>query len=187
MGGLDVAWRVRQELHQFEEPGARKPLVADTLVEIGRLGQKTGKGWFRYGDDRKPIPDPEVLDLIESVASSAGIRRRHISNEEILERTVYALINEGARVLEAGVASRASDIDVIYMTGYGFPAYRGGPMFYADTIGLATVHDRIAAFHRELGARWKPAPLLTRLAHEGSTFRQFDALPTPADTSSSRS
>ena len=101
MGGLDVAWRVRQELHQFEEPGARKPLAADKLVEIGRLGQKTGKGWFRYGDDRRPIPDPEVLDLIESVASSAGIRRRHISNEEILERTIYALINEGARVLEA--------------------------------------------------------------------------------------
>ncbi len=187
MGGLDVAWRVRQELHQFEEPGARKPLAADKLVEIGRLGQKTGKGWFRYGDDRRPIPDPEVLDLIESVASSAGIRRRHISNEEILERTIYALVNEGARVLEAAVASRASDIDVIYLAGYGFPARRGGPMFYADTIGLATIHDRIAAFYRELGPRWKPAPLLVRLAHEGSTFREFDAMPKAIATPASRS
>jgi 3-hydroxyacyl-CoA dehydrogenase len=182
-----VAWRIRQELHQFEEPGARKPLAADKLVEMGRLGQKTGKGWFRYGDDRKPVPDPEVLDLIESVASSAGIRRRRISDEEILERTVYALINEGARVLEEGVASRASDIDVIYLTGYGFPAYRGGPMFYADTIGLANIHDRIAAFHRELGSRWKPASLLARLAQGGSTFREFDARPKAIETPASRS
>jgi 3-hydroxyacyl-CoA dehydrogenase len=187
MGGLDVAWRIRQELHQFESPGARKPLAADKLVEMGRLGQKTGKGWFRYGDDRKPIPDPEVVDLIESVASSAGIRRRPISDEEIIERTVYALINEGARVLEEGVASRAADIDVIYLTGYGFPAFRGGPMFYADTIGLAAVHDRIAAFHRELGPRWKPAPLLARLAREGSTFRQFDAMPKAIETPASQS
>ena len=187
MGGLDVAWRIRRELHQFEEPGARKPLAADKLVEMGRLGQKTGKGWFRYGDDRRPVPDPEVLDLVESVASSAGIRRRRISDEEILERTVYALINEGARVLEEGVASRASDIDVIYLTGYGFPAYRGGPMFYADTMGLATIHDRIAAFHRELGPRWKPAPLLARLAQEGSTFREFDARPKAIETPASQS
>ena len=126
------------------------------------------------------------VEVVESVASSAGIRRRHISNEEILERTIYALINEGARVLEAAVASRAPDIDVIYLTGYGFPAYRGGPMFYADTIGLATSHDRITAFHRELGPRWKPAPLLARLAHEGSTFREFDAMRKAVETPASR-
>jgi 3-hydroxyacyl-CoA dehydrogenase len=179
MGGLDVAWRVRRELLQFEEPGTRKPLVADKLVEMGRLGQKTGRGWFRYGDDRKPIPDPDVLNLIESMASQAGIRRRQIGDQEIVERTIFALINEGACLLEEGVASRASDVDVIYVTGYGFPAYRGGPMFYADTVGLGTIYDRITAFHRELGPRWKPAPLLERLAHEGSTFREFDAMPKP--------
>ena len=122
MGGLDVAWRVRQELHQFEEPGARKPLVADVLVAMGRLGQKTGKGWYRYAEDRKPIPDPEVVALIEREATKAGIVRRAVSDEEIRERAIYALINEGARVLEDGIASRAADIDVIYLTGYGFPA-----------------------------------------------------------------
>jgi len=174
MAGLDVAWRVRQELHQFSKPGDRKPLVADTLCEMGRFGQKTGKGWYVYGDDRKPTPDPEVLALIESAASAAGIRRRTIGNEEIIERTIYALINEGARVLEEGYASRAADIDVVYTSGYGFPAWRGGPMFYADRVGLAKVYERVSAFHRELGQRWKPAPLLERLAREGSTFKAFD-------------
>jgi 3-hydroxyacyl-CoA dehydrogenase len=190
MGGLDVAWRIRQEKSGRTTPFSadeREPLVADKLVEMGRLGQKTGRGWFRYGDERKPIPDPEVVDLIESVASSAGIRRRQISDKEILERTIYALINEGARVLEERVASRAADIDVIYLTGYGFPAFRGGPMFYADTVGLAVIHDRIAAFHRELGSRWKPASLLARLAREGSTFRQFDAMPTAIEAPTSQS
>jgi len=174
MAGLDVAWRVRQELHQFSKPGDRKPLVADTLCEMGRFGQKTGKGWYVYGDDRKPMPDPEVLALIERAASAAGIRRRPITNEEIIERTIYALINEGARVLEEGYASRAADIDVVYTNGYGFPAWRGGPMFYADRIGLATVYERVSAFRRELGQRWEPAPLLARLAREGSTFKAFD-------------
>ena len=174
MAGLDVAWRVRQELHQFSKPGDRKPLVADTLCEMGRFGQKTGKGWYVYGDDRKPKPDPEVLALIERAAAAAGIRRRPISNEEIIERTIYALINEGARVLEEGYASRAADIDVIYTNGYGFPAWRGGPMFYADRVGLGTVFERVSAFHRELGQRWEPAALLARLAREGSTFKAFD-------------
>jgi 3-hydroxyacyl-CoA dehydrogenase len=174
MAGLDVAWRVRKELNQFSTPGDRKPLVADTLCEMGRFGQKTGKGWYLYGDDRKPSPDPEVLALIERAASAAGIRRRPIGNEEIIERTIYALINEGARVLEEGYASRAADIDVIYTNGYGFPAWRGGPMFYADRVGLEKVYERVAAFHRELGPRWEPAPLLARLAREGSTFKAFD-------------
>jgi 3-hydroxyacyl-CoA dehydrogenase len=174
MAGLDVAWRVRQELKQFSNPGDRKPLVADTLCEMGRFGQKTGKGWYLYGDDRKPTPDPEVLGLIERAATAAGIRRRPISNEEIIERTIYALINEGARVLEEGYASRAADIDVVYTAGYGFPAWRGGPMFYADRVGLAKVYERVSTFHRELGQRWEPAPLLARLAKEGSTFKAFD-------------
>jgi 3-hydroxyacyl-CoA dehydrogenase len=175
MAGLDVAWRVREELGQFSEPGVRTPLVADRLCEMGRFGQKTGSGWYRYGEDRKPIPDPEVQALIEKVASGAGITRRAFTDEEIIERTIYALINEGARVLEDGVALRAADIDVIYLTGYGFPASRGGPMFYADRVGLARIHERVSRFHRELGPRWAPAPLLARLAREGTTFREWDA------------
>jgi 3-hydroxyacyl-CoA dehydrogenase len=175
MGGLDVAWRIRKELGQFDDPARRKPLVADRLVELNRLGQKTGRGWYRYGDDRKPIPDPEVLGLIETVAREHGIERREVSDEEILERTLYSLINEGARVLEAGIARRAADIDVIYLTGYGFPAFRGGPMFFADSVGLARIHDRLAGFHRDLGPRFEPAPLLARLAREGSSFREHDA------------
>jgi 3-hydroxyacyl-CoA dehydrogenase len=175
LGGLDVAWRVRRELRQFSDPSLRKPLVADTLVDMKRLGQKTGRGWYRYEPgDRRPIPDPEVEDIIARTAGGAGIRRAPKSDEEILERCVYALINEGARVLEDGIAARAADIDVIYLTGYGFPAYRGGPMFYADTVGVAHVYDRVATFHREHGARWTPAPLLERLAREGSTFRDYD-------------
>jgi 3-hydroxyacyl-CoA dehydrogenase len=174
MAGLDVAWRVRQELRQFSEPGARKPLVADRLCEMGRFGQKTGKGWYMYGDDRKPQPDPEVLALIEQLAAAGGIRRRSFTHEEIVERTIYALVNEGARVLDEGFVLRAADIDVIYTNGYGFPAWRGGPMFHADRVGLKKVYDRVAAFHREYGQRWAPAPLLERLAKEGTTFKEFD-------------
>jgi 3-hydroxyacyl-CoA dehydrogenase len=124
---------------------------------------------------RTPIPDPEVLDLIARTATDAGITRRTIRDDEIIERSIYALINEGARVLEDGGALRASDIDVVYVNGYGFPGWRGGPMFYADRVGLRETHDRIAAFHRELGPRWAPAPLLARLAREGRTFRELDA------------
>jgi 3-hydroxyacyl-CoA dehydrogenase len=175
LGGLDVAWRVRRELHQFEKPGMRKPLVADKLVEMGRLGQKAGRGWYRYNDGRTPTDDPEVAAVIESVTAAADIPRHNVGEEEIFERTVYALINEGARVLDEGVALRASDIDVIYMNGYGFPTYRGGPMFYADRVGLGRICDRVTALHREHGDRWRPAPLLERLARDGKTFREFDA------------
>jgi len=174
MAGLDVAWRVRQELHQFSDPGERKPLVADRLCEMGRFGQKTGQGWYVYGDDRKPQPDAEVLALIEQLAVANGIRRRSFAKEEIIERTIYALINEGARVLDEGYVLRAADIDVIYTNGYGFPAWRGGPMFYADRVGLKKIYDRISTFHRELGQRWTPAPLLERLAKEGTTFKELD-------------
>jgi len=174
MAGLDVAWRVRQELNQFSEPGARKPLVADRLCEMGRFGQKTGRGWYLYGDDRKPQSDPEVLALIEQLAVANGIHRRSFTNEEIIERTIYALINEGARVLDEGYALRAADIDVIYTNGYGFPAWRGGPMFYADRVGLKKIYDRVSAFHQELGQRWAPAPLLAKLAKEGTTFKELD-------------
>jgi 3-hydroxyacyl-CoA dehydrogenase len=174
MGGLDVAWRVRQELGQFSDPAKRKPLVADQLVAMNHLGQKTGSGWYIYDAERKATPDPEVEALIERTAEAAGITRRSFTSEEIIEREIYALVNEGAKILEEGYALRAADIDVIYLTGYGFPSYRGGPMFYADSVGLKQVYDRVAAFHKEHGERWKPAPLLERLAREGSTFRAWD-------------
>ena len=174
MAGIDVAWRVRQELGHFGEPGVRKPLVQDRLYAMGRYGQKTGKGWYTYGEDRKPVADPEVVALIEEASREAGIVRRAISEQEIVERSVYALVNEGARVLEEGFALRASDIDVIYVNGYGFPAWRGGPMCFADLIGLDKVLGTIERFHVEFGARWQPAPLLRRLAAEGRAFREFD-------------
>jgi 3-hydroxyacyl-CoA dehydrogenase len=173
MAGIDVAWRVRQELRHFAGPG-RKPLVQDQLYAMGRYGQKTGRGWYSYDSDRKPVPDPEVVELIEKSARAAGIERRQITGREIVERTIYALVNEGARVLEEGFALRASDIDVIYINGYGFPAWRGGPMFYADLTGLGNVCKTVERFHRELGQRWEPAPLLVRLAAECHTFGQYD-------------
>src|SRR4029079_17285032 len=161
LGGLDVAWRVRHELGQFADPDLRKPLVADTLIGMKRLGQKTGKGWYRYEPgDRKPIPDPEVVEIIERTETAAGIPRGPKSEQEILERCLYAMINEGAKVLEEGIASRAADIDVIYLTGYGFPGFRGGPMFYADTVGLAKILQRVSQFYRELGERWEAAAVL---------------------------
>lgn len=175
MAGIDVAWRVRRELGHFSEPGARKPLVADKLCEMGRYGQKTGKGWYLYGEDRKPAVDPEVLRLIREAARAAGIAQREFSDEEIVERSLYGLINEGARILEEGGAQRAADIDVIYINGYGFPAWRGGPMFYADTLGLRRIYDRVCQFEKELGQRWKPAPLLQRVAAEGKSFSEYDA------------
>jgi 3-hydroxyacyl-CoA dehydrogenase len=174
MAGLDVAWRVRQELGHFSEPGVRKPLVQDALHDLGRFGQKTGKGWYRYDDNRVPSPDQEVQELIRSKAAEAGIPQRSFTDEEIVERTLYAMINEGARVLEEGFAARASDIDTIYVNGYGFPAWRGGPMFFADRVGLDRIVKRIAEFQHEHGGRWAPAPLLLRLASTGGTFRALD-------------
>jgi 3-hydroxyacyl-CoA dehydrogenase len=175
MAGLDVAWRVRQELPHLTGSGGRKPLAADRLYEMGRYGQKTGKGWYLYGDDRKPRPDAEVLALIRSLARDAGIAQREFTEQEIVERALYGMINEGARILEEGYALRAADLDVIYLNGYGFPAWRGGPMFYADSVGLTQIYARVRQFHQDLGERWKPANLLRRLAAENKTFRDYDA------------
>ena len=175
MGGIDIAWRVRQEFKHLEKPGVRVPLVLDRLYEMGRLGQKTGKGWYRYEDDRKAIPDPEVESLIETIAKDAGIPRRSITSDEILDRCMCVMINEGARILDEGFALRAADIDVIYTTGYGFPGYRGGPMWYADTVGLKKIYDRILEFERQHGELWSPSPLLKRLAESGGTFAGFDS------------
>ena len=175
MGGIDVGWRVRQEYKHLDKPGVRTPLVLDKLYHMNRLGQKTGAGWYRYADGRKPLPDPEVHALIEKTALEAGIERRTISNEEILDRCIYTLVNEGARILEEGYAQRAADIDVIYLTGYGFPAYRGGPMWYADTVGLKRVYERVCEFHERFGELWEPAPLLKRLAQSGGTFAAHES------------
>ena len=174
MAGIDVAIRVQDALHHFADPADRRPLVQRALVDAGRLGQKTGRGWYHYGDDRKPHPDPAVIDLIRTRAREAGISQRTFTDDAIVERSIYALINEGARALDLGLALRASDIDTIYVNGYGFPAWRGGPMFYADRVGLDRIVDRVSAFHRDFGARWTPAPLLERLAREGGTFRGLD-------------
>jgi 3-hydroxyacyl-CoA dehydrogenase len=175
MAGVDVAYRVGQEYKHLEKPGVRMPLVLEKLFHLGRYGQKTGAGWYRYDENRKPMPDPEVHALIEQTAADSGIERRHISDDEIIERCLYIMINEGAKILEEGYALRASDIDVIYLTGYGFPGYRGGPMWYADTVGLRKVRDRIVEFHKEHGEFWEPAPLLSKLADEGETFAAYDA------------
>ncbi len=175
MGGLDLAWRVRQEYKHLEKPGVRVPLVLERLFHMGRLGQKTGAGWYRYDESRKAISDPVVESLIETTAKQAAIPRRTIRDEEIIERCMYVMINEGARILDEGHAQRAGDIDTIYLTGYGFPAYRGGPMWYADTVGLKKIYDRILEFQRQHGEWWEPAPLLKRLAEEGGTFASFDA------------
>jgi len=175
MGGIDLAYRVRQEYKHLEKPGVRMPIVLEKLFHLGRYGQKTGAGWYRYDENRKPIADPDVHALIEKTATEGGIERRHISDEEIIERCIYIMINEGAKILEEGYALRAADIDVIYLTGYGFPGYRGGPMWYADTVGLKKVRDRIAEFHARHGEFWEPAPLLTKLAGQGENFASYDA------------
>jgi 3-hydroxyacyl-CoA dehydrogenase len=171
LAGLDVGWRIRQEFKHLERPGVRQPLVADRLCEMGRFGQKTGRGWSLYDENRNASPDPETAALIEKMARDAGVERRTITGEEIVDRCVFALINEGAKLLEEGIALRASDIDVVYMNGYGFPAWRGGPMFHGDTVGLGHVLARVTEFQQRHGdALWSPAPLLVRLAAEGKTF-----------------
>jgi 3-hydroxyacyl-CoA dehydrogenase len=173
LAGLDVGWRIRKEYRHLEKPGIRQPFLEDNLCELGRFGQKTGAGWYKYDEQRRAMPDPAVDELIRKWVTEAGIPQREISAAEIVDRCLYALVNEGARILEEGYALRASDIDIIYLNGYGFPAYRGGPMWYADTVGLKKVYERISEFHRQHGEIWQPAPLLARLAEQGKTFAQF--------------
>ena len=174
LAGLDVTWRINQEMCDTIPKGMRLPLVADKLYEMGRYGQKTTAGWYRY-EGRSAISDPIVEDLIQKTAEGAGIVRREISDDEILERTMYAMVNEGALILQEGIALRSVDIDIVFVHGYGFPAWRGGPMQYADTVGLKKVHDRICEFEEEHGFWWKPAPLLTELAETGGRFRDWTA------------
>ncbi len=174
MGGIDLNWRVQQESAHLIPPGTRRPLMLQKLYEMGRYGQKTGRGWYVYDENRKATPDPEVEALIEKTAQEAGIARRTITDDEIVERAIYIMINEGARILEEGIASRPGDIDAIYFSGYGFPAWRGGPMWYADTVGLKKIYDKIEEFHAKHGDLWIPAPLLKKLALEGKTFASLE-------------
>jgi 3-hydroxyacyl-CoA dehydrogenase len=164
LAGLDVGWRIRKGK-------GVKSAVADRICELGRFGQKTGAGYFRYEKgDRTPIPDPDVEKIIVEVASEQGITRRKIGEAEILARLLYPMVNEGAKILEEKIAIRASDIDVIWVYGYGWPVYRGGPMFWADQVGLKTIRDRMNEWRKTQGEEWTPAPLLDRLASEGKTF-----------------
>jgi len=165
LAGLDVGWRIRKGR------GVTSP-VADRICELGRFGQKTGAGYFRYEKgDRTPIPDPDVEKIITEVAAEQGITRRHIPDDEIRERLLYPMVNEGAKILEEKIAIRASDIDVIWVYGYGWPVYRGGPMFWADSIGVRALRDRMLEFKKTTGdGFWTPAPLLERLATEGQGF-----------------
>jgi 3-hydroxyacyl-CoA dehydrogenase len=173
LAGLDIGWALRKR-RAAEFPDRDLSNVADALCEAGRFGQKTGAGWYRYEPgSRTPIPDPAVTAMIEQYRRQRGITPRAVSSQEIVERCIYALVNEGARIIEDGTAQRSSDIDIVYLNGYGFPAYRGGPMFYADQVGLHEVVraiERIAAQPRSDAEFWTPAPLLTRLAEQGQTF-----------------
>jgi 3-hydroxyacyl-CoA dehydrogenase len=175
LAGLDVGYKVRQE--RTDLPGdPRFYRVANLLAEQGRFGQKTGKGMYLYEDgSRSPTPDPEVQTLIDDESEKLGITRRDIEPQEIIERCIYGLICEGARILEDGIASRSSDIDVIWINGYGFPQHRGGPMHYADTVGLAVVYEKLCEFRDRFGAEfWEPPALLKDLAGKGGTFSDFD-------------
>jgi 3-hydroxyacyl-CoA dehydrogenase len=173
LAGNDVAAAIRRH-HYAEEPSTPRSQLADRLVELGRLGQKSGRGYYRYEPaEREALPDPQVEQIILEVARSAGLSRRRIGDDEIVTRCVYALINEGARILEEGIAARASDIDVVYLTGYGFPLVRGGPMFYADSVGLPVIVQamrRFAATTASDADSWTAAPLLARLAATGKSF-----------------
>lgn len=181
--GIDLGARIRQHLAAMGKTRADGPQseVPDRLYEMGRYGQKTGAGWYRYEPgDRTRIPDPIVERLAEEAAAKRGVRRRTISAEEIVARVTTALANEGARVLEEGYALRASDIDVIYCYGFGFPRHRGGPMFYAETVGLPTILRQINEYRERFGDYWRPAPLLERLAIAGSGFPRVTAAATTA-------
>jgi len=174
MVGLYLGWRARKMMGGSNEVTARIP---DALCELGRYGQKNGKGYYQYAEgDRTPRPDPEADEVIRKVASELGYPPKTFTDEEIRKRCLYPLINIGAKLLEEGHALRASDIDTVYVNGYGFPTYVGGPMWYADTQGLANVLADIKRFHAETGDDvWKPAPLLEKLVAEGKTFAQLDA------------
>ena len=172
--GLDLGWRARKMAGTTDKP--LTAVVPDKLCDLGRFGQKTNAGFYTYAQgSRQGQPDAAVAKIIEDTSAELGFSRRQINGDEILKRCLYPLINIGAQLLDDGIALRASDIDVVYIYGYGFPKYRGGPMYYADQVGLDNVYRDILAFHQEYGDAWRPAPLLKRLAEEGGSFAAWDA------------
>ncbi len=172
LSGQDVFFKLNDEWeNKPDDPAYFR--ICKALYEKGRYGQKTGAGIYKY-EGRTAVPDPEVMEMARDEAESLGIEQREISDEEIIERMLYAMINEGALILEEGIALRSGDIDVIFNSGYGMPRYRGGPMFYADVVGLKQVHDAISNYRERYGDRyWTPAPLLQKLAKEGKTFSEW--------------
>jgi 3-hydroxyacyl-CoA dehydrogenase len=176
LAGLDIGWAIRKHRAKTRNPDERYSPVADRICELGRFGQKTSAGWYRYEEgSRAPVPDPEIDALIVGVSAELGIERRTFSDEEILNRCMLTLINEGARILEDGIAIRASDIDVTWIYGYGFPIYRGGPMYYADKIGLEAVCEGLRQLSVHDDEALKPAPLIERLAQEGGRFGELES------------
>ncbi|GAB3343561.1 3-hydroxyacyl-CoA dehydrogenase NAD-binding domain-containing protein [Marilutibacter aestuarii] len=171
LAGNDIGWAIRKR-RAVDSPEITYSRTADLLCEMGRFGQKTGAGWYDYAPgDRTARPSPVVDAMIEAYSAEQGITRRRIDDQEIVERLVYALVNEGALILEEGIAAKASDIDVVYLTGYGFPVWRGGPMFHADTVGLYNVLRSMRRFAKGLhGDAWEPSPLLVELAETGRSF-----------------
>jgi 3-hydroxyacyl-CoA dehydrogenase len=173
LAGNDIGWAIRKRRY-VEKPNLRYSKTADLLCEMGRYGQKTGAGWYDYpAGSRKPVPSPLVVEMIDKHRAALGIAPRKIGDDEIVHRLVFSLVNEAAKILEEGIASKASDIDMVYLTGYGFPLWRGGPMCYADTVGLFNVVQQMKRFARnphDDAAFWQPAPLLARLVAEGKTF-----------------
>ncbi|WP_313055334.1 3-hydroxyacyl-CoA dehydrogenase NAD-binding domain-containing protein [Pseudomonas lopnurensis] len=174
LSGLDIGQAIRKRQRATLPAHLDFPTVSDKLCEAGMLGQKTGAGYYRYEPgNRMPLENPELAPMLEAASREQGIERRELDEQYIIERTIFALVNEGAKILEEGIAQRSSDIDVIYLNGYGFPAFRGGPMFYADSVGLDKVLARVRELHARCGDWWKPAPLLERLAAEGRRFSDW--------------
>ena len=177
LAGLDIGLASRKR-RAAQNPNYRALPIADRVAEMGRFGQKTGAGWYRYEKgDRTPHPDPEVARVIKEVAAEMGVARRDFTDEEILRRLLFSSVNEACRILEEGKAYRASDIDVMWLYGFGFPRYRGGLMYWADQIGVRAVYDQVAAWHQQYGERWEPARLLRKLAQSGTPFREAKPAP----------
>ena len=173
MSGLDISYATRKR-RAAADPNYRSLPITDRLVEMGRLGQKTGAGWYRYRDkDRTPIVDPEVHQIIKTVVGELGIAQRSFTDEEILHRLLFSSVNEACKILEEGKALRASDIDVMWLNGFGFPRYRGGLMYWADQIGAREVYNQMAIWHQRYGARWRPSGLLQQLAESGGSLREL--------------
>jgi 3-hydroxyacyl-CoA dehydrogenase len=180
IAGIDVGARIRQYLKSIGKTRAEGPQseIPDQLFEMGRYGQKTGAGWYKYASpgSRERMPDPLIEELANQAAAKRGVTRRPIADEEIVARITTALANEGARVLQDGFATRAGDIDIIYAYGFGFPRHTGGPMFYAETVGLDTVLARVTEYRAKFGDYWEPAPLLEQLVAQHRGFYGEPAL-----------